>query len=88
MKNIDLPILGVKILLRCHEKPISMHDVTQFYKSYSKAERDSVISKLLSDGFLEEKKMPKPNVKKTPTYYFITAAGVKWINNYLEVFSK
>ncbi|HSW68752.1 MAG TPA: hypothetical protein VLI69_01170 [Gammaproteobacteria bacterium] len=65
-----------------------MHDVTQLYKQYKKEERDDEIRNLISDDYLEAKKMPKPNTKKTPTYYFITDKGKAWVKNYLMVFQK
>jgi hypothetical protein len=86
--NINLSTLGIKILLKCNVKALSMHDVTQLYKSHKKEERDEVIKQLLLDKYIEAIKMPKPNTRKTPTYYLITKKGIKWVQNYLDSFPK
>lgn len=88
MKLPNISTLGIKILLKCSERQLSKHDVTQLYKVHSKEERDGAITYLLNDGYLEAVKMPKPNTKKTPTYYLITEKGSQWVDDYLNSFPK
>lgn len=88
MNNLTLPTLGIKILLNCKSKPLSMRDITQMYKTYKKSERDEVLEHLIAKNYIESIKMPKPNTKKTPTYYVITENGKIWIEKYLDFFNK
>lgn len=87
MKNLNLSTLSIKILLKCNEKALSMHDVTQLYKTYKKDERDKAIEELIDNAYIESIKMPKLNAKRTPTYYLITTKGKNWTKEYLDFFS-
>jgi len=85
---LGLSTLAIKMLLKCNEKSISMRDVTQFYKSYGKDERDKAIIDLLNEKYIESIQMPRPNTKKTPTFYSITLKGKKWVAAYLSTFNE
>jgi predicted transcriptional regulator len=86
MKEINIPEIGIKILLKCDKHPVNKSDITQLYKPYKKEARNEIIDFLINHGYLESKKMPKPDVKKTPTYYFITQKGKQWVMEYLAMF--
>lgn len=86
MKNLTLSELEIKILMRCKTSPVSKRDITQMYKKNKKIEKEMVINSLVDFGYIKETKLPKPDTKKTPTFYFITEAGEKWIEQYLKFF--
>lgn len=88
MKEIHLSELAIKILLRCNRNPISKHEVTQFYKKYAKAERDSTIDYLFKNDYIRIARVPKLGSGKIPTYYFIIEKGKNWIRDYLKLFKK
>jgi len=76
--------LEVRMLLKCSEKPLSKHSVTQLYRKFEKVRRDEAIAHLTDDGFITAHKMPKPGTRKTPVFYKITDEGQKWVKQYLD----
>ncbi len=88
MEKITISTLSIRILLKCHEKPVSMHNVSQFYKPFPKEERDKAIAELIKNHFIDTRMIPKPNTRRTPTYYLITDKGIKWVKEYLNLFKK
>jgi coproporphyrinogen III oxidase-like Fe-S oxidoreductase len=87
MAKIDeLSQLETRILLKCQTQPISKRDITQLYRKFTKSERDQAVQQLVRKGLLDERKMFKPGVAKTPTFYFITEDGEKWAKGYLANF--
>ncbi len=87
MKSLeDLTALEVKLLLRCRAQPLSKFQISQAFKRVPLPSRQEVLYGLVTKGYLSERRMPKPGARKTPTYYFITAKGEAWVDNYLSVF--
>lgn len=88
MNVSNLTPLAISILMKCHQKPITKKDVTQFFKSHTKEDRDIAINLLLDKKFIDKKQMPKPGKGKIPTFYFITALGEDSISTYLKQYPK
>lgn len=82
MTPIDLPLLEIRILLKCHEKAISKRDMTRFYYKHPKADREQALTHLMTRGLLLSQELPKAGAKKTPTFYSLTDAGKEWVKQY------
>lgn len=77
--------LEIKILLKLNEK--TSLSKTMFNKCFwhiNKTERKQAIHKLISNHFIVSNPIPKPKVKKTPLYYFLTKNGECWVDNYIK----
>ena len=76
--------LEIKILMRCQKGTISRRMATQYFKSAGKIERDKALANLIQSGFLLSKRLPKPDARKTPTFYELTEKGAAWLQSYFD----
>jgi len=86
--EITLTELDIKILMRCQKETISRRMATQYFKSASKPIRDQALEKLVKNGLLLSKRLPKPDARKTPTFYELTEKGKTWLQDYFDNYSK
>jgi hypothetical protein len=84
--NIELSPLEIRLLIKCNKAPLSKRDVTQYLRKYPKVERDAAIVRLVENGFIQSRVMPKEGSGKTPTFHFITDKGKKWLEHYYSSF--
>lgn len=61
---------------------MSKSDASNLYKKFGKAHREEEVTQLINAGMIIEKAMPKIGVNKTPVFYFLTADGQKWVEEY------
>jgi DNA-binding PadR family transcriptional regulator len=85
---LDISTLGKKIIFKCSEKPLSKFNISQIFKKFSIEEREEALRLLIQNGLINEVKVPKPKVRRIPTYYLITEKGSTWLQNYLNEFSE
>jgi len=76
--------LEIKILMRCQKGMISRRMATQYFKSVGKLERDRAVENLIKNRLLLSRKLPKPDARKTPTFYELTEKGKAWLQSYFE----
>jgi|GEM_PF-7114036 len=81
---IKLTTLETKIILKLFEASLSKTALNKAFWSVDKKDRTSSLNNLVSNNLIEVRKVPKPRVKKTPTYYFLTTYGQKWIEIYID----
>jgi hypothetical protein len=86
--NIDLNTLEILILYRCSVAFISKSQISQFFKKYSKDDRDLAIAHLINKKFIITKALPKLGTSKTPVFYLTTEAGKKWLETYNKNYPK
>jgi hypothetical protein len=82
----ELTPMQIRFLLWCVKRPISKTDVTKIYRQYSIEERDECIQGLLDSNLVEMRVLPKANARKSPTFYYITDKGKKWLTEYEKNF--
>ncbi|NKB47450.1 MAG: hypothetical protein GKR77_06645 [Legionellales bacterium] len=49
-------------------------------------ERQQCMEGLLKDDLIEMRVLPKANTRKSPTFYYITDKGKKWLADYEKNF--
>ncbi len=85
----ELALLATRILLKCAQEPLSKSRVVLLYApKFTKAQRDEAIASLMVHQLIAPKPMPKAGVKKTPTFYFITEKGQRWVERYYKDFPR
>jgi hypothetical protein len=85
----ELDILEMQILLHCDEGLFTKSDLSRIARQkYSLANKQKAIQKLVSQGLLIEKALPKLDSKRIPVFYSLTDAGKKWVTEYKNNYPK
>jgi hypothetical protein len=77
-----LPPLAIRILQKCAEQMVSKTDISQYYKKYTKAERETAVALLLDKQFIVAQVLPRPDTRKAPTFYTVSKEGERWLQKY------
>ncbi len=74
----------IRLLLSLYKSKQTKTAITKRYWKLSADLREQLIKELIDDDLIYSERCPTPDSRKTPTYYFISLQGQKWVKSYLQ----